>query len=408
MFTVASLVCGLAPGPETLIAARTIQGLGAAVLSPATLTILTATFTEARERSRALGMWSASLAAGGATGALFGGLLTQELSWRWIFYLNLPIGIAVIVIGRATLPESRRPEATRSLDVAGALTVTGALTALVYGVVRTDTTGWTSAATLTALGIALVLLGAFLWIELRIARAPLVPLGLLRSRGLAGANLAMLCVGGSMFAMWYFVSLYLQTVLGHGPLRAGVEFLPAAFAVIIGAQISGRLIQRLGPRPLLWSASLICAGGLAWLSRLSATGSYQSDILWPLTLVALGLGISFPPGTYAATVGVAPANGGLASGLVNTTRQVGGAVGLAALATIAVNRTNGLLLSGRRGTEAVSRALTLGYSRAILVGAFVALGTAAAAFIVPARQRRRPPAGAVEPAAEAGPRGAHG
>ena len=389
MFTGASLVCGLAPGPETLICARAIQGLGAAVLSPATLTILTSTFTGNRERSRALGLWSASLASGGATGALFGGLLVQYLSWRWIFFINLPIGLFGLVAARAALAESRGTQASRHLDVGGALTITGSLTALVYGVVRTDTNGWTSPETLIALALAAVLLVAFLVIEARVSRAPLVPLGLLRSRGLAGANLAMLCVGGSMFAMWYFVSLYLQGVLGHGPLRAGLEFLPAAFAVIVGAQVSGRLIQRLGPRPLIAGASLVCAAGLLWLSRLSPTGTYVTDVLGPLTLVALGLGVSFPPGTYAATAGVAPSEGGLASGLVNSTRQIGGAVGLAALATIAVNRTKSVLLGGGRpGTGLLDRALTAGYARAFEVAAVIALGGFAAAFVVPARRPR--------------------
>jgi EmrB/QacA subfamily drug resistance transporter len=394
MFTAASLVCGLAPGPETLIGARAIQGLGAAVLAPATLTILTATFTESRERSRALGLWSASLASGGATGALFGGLLVQYLSWRWIFFINLPIGIFGLLAARTVLAESRGAQAARSLDVGGALTITGALTALVYGVVRSDTSGWTSPETLAALAVAAVLLATFLWLEARVARAPLVPLGLLRSRGLAGANLAMLCVGGSMFAMWYFVSLYLQGVLGHGPLRAGLEFIPAALAVIVGAQASGRLLHRLGPRPLLAGAALICAAGLVWLSRLSPTGTYAADVLGPLTLVALGLGLSFPPGTYAATAGVAAREGGLASGLVNTTRQVGGAVGLAALATIAVDRTKAVLAGGRPGPGVVNDALTAGYARAFEVAAVIALGACAAAFVIPARE----PRGRAEPA----------
>jgi EmrB/QacA subfamily drug resistance transporter len=395
MFTAASLVCGLAPGPETLIGARAIQGLGAAVLSPATLTILTATFTESRERSRALGLWSASLASGGATGALFGGLLVEYLSWRWIFFINLPIGVFGLLAARAALAESRGARASRSLDVGGALTITGALTALVYGVVRTDSHGWSSPETVAALAVSALLLAAFLWLESRVADAPLVPLGLLRSRGLAGANVAMLCVGGSMFAMWYFVSLYLQGVLGHGPLRAGVEFLPAAFAVIVGAQASGRLIGRLGPRLLLAGAALICAAGLLWLSRLAATGSYVTDVLGPLTLVALGLGLSFPPGTYAATAGVPARDGGLASGLVNTTRQVGGAVGLAALATIAVDRTNAVLASGRPSAGLANQALTAGYARAFEVAAVIALGAFGAAFIIPARRSRPAPSAPV-------------
>jgi len=394
LFTTASLGCGLAPSAGALVAARAVQGLGAAVLSPATLTILTTTFTEPRARARALGIWSAALASGGATGALFGGILTDYLSWRWIFLVNVPVGVVGLVAARAALVESRATLASRSLDVAGALTITGSLTALVYGVVRTDTEAWGSAATLSALAVAAVLAGAFVLIEARLARAPLVPLGLLRSRALAGANLAMFCVGGSMFAMWYFVSLYLQGVLGESPLEAGLDFLPASIAVIIGAQLSARLVSRLGPRPPLVAATLLCAGGLVWMSQLSATGTYARDILGPLVLVAFGLGLSFPPATYAATAGVAPKDAGLASGLVNTTRQLGGAIGLAALATIAVDRTKDVLAGSAPSAGLVDRALTAGYERAFLVAAAIALAASLLSFVIPATPRARSEAAA--------------
>ncbi len=384
LFTLASLACGLAPGAETLVIARAVQGLGGAMLAPATLTILTTTFTEPRERARALGIWSASLAAGGATGALLGGILTDTLSWRWIFLINVPFGIACIVGARAVLRESRG-EGTRSLDVAGAITITGGLTALVYGLVRTDSVGWVSGETFAAMAIALVLVAAFLVIETRVATAPLVPLGILRSPALAGANLAMLCVGGAMFAMWYFVSLYLQGVLGESPLMAGLAFLPAAIAVIVGAQVAARLVPWVGPRRLLLISPLLIAGGLMWMSRVSATGSYASDILGPITVAALGLGLCFPPSTYAATAGVAPKDAGLASGLINATRQVGGAVGLAALATIAVHQTTRALAS----SEPAAQALVAGYQRAFLVGGFVALAASLSALLIPAIPRMR-------------------
>jgi EmrB/QacA subfamily drug resistance transporter len=379
LFTLASLACGLAPGPGALVAARAVQGLGAAVLAPATLTILTTTFTEPRERARALGIWSAALASGGATGALLGGVLTDTLSWRWIFLVNVPVGLAGIIAARAVLPESRGAVASRSLDVGGALTVTAGLTALVYGLVRTDVVGWTSPETVTALLAAAVLLAAFLVIETRVAAAPLVPLGLLRGRALAGANLAMLCVGGSMFAMWYFVSLYLQGVLGESPLRAGLAFLPASLAVIAGAQAGARLVPRLGPRRVLLVSPLLIAAGLAWMSRVSADGAYVTDILGPIVVAALGLGLSFPPGTYAATAGVAPRDAGLASGLVNSTRQVGGAIGLAALATIAVSQTTAAL-----GHGSPAEALVAGYRSAFLVGACVAVAASLSALLIPA------------------------
>lgn len=389
LFTLASLVCGLAPGPETLIIARAVQGLGAAVLAPATLTILTTTFTEPRERARALGIWSASLASGGATGALLGGILTDTLSWRWIFLVNVPFGLAGIIAARAVLPETRAALSSRSLDVPGALTITGSLTVLVYGLVRTDTVGWGSPQTITALVIAAVLLVAFLIIETRIATAPLVPLGLLKVPALAGANLAMLCVGGSMFAMWYFVSLYLQGVLGETPLEAGLAFLPASIAVIVGAQAAARLVPRFGPRRLLLVAPLLIAAGLFWMSRVSADGSYAVDILGPITLAALGLGLSFPPATYAATAGVAPKNAGLASGLVNSNRQVGGAIGLAALATIAVHETASVLAEHGASVHPLATALVAGYQRAFLVGAVIALAASLSALIIPAVPRMR-------------------
>ena len=384
LFTAASLVCGLAPGPETLVAARAVQGLGAAVLSPATLTILTTTFTEPAERARALGIWSAALASGGATGALLGGILTDTLSWRWIFLVNVPVGVLGIVAARAVLAE-RRGEGTRSLDVAGALLVTGSLTALVYGLVRTDVIGWGSPATAAALAIAAVLMAGFLVVETRVATSPLVPLRMLRVPSLAGANLAMLCVGGSMFAMWYFASLYLQGVLGESPLRAGLAFLPASLAVIAGAQLGARLVSRLGPRRVLVVAPLVIAAGLAWMSRISADGSYATDILGPIVVAAFGLGLSFPPGTYAATAGVAPRDAGLASGLVNSTRQIGGAVGLAALATIAVHETARALADH----HAPADALVAGYGRAFLVGAGIALAASLSALLIPGVARGR-------------------
>ncbi len=382
LFTGASLVCGLAQNDWSLIAARSVQGLGAAILSPVTLTIVTTTFTEPRERSRALGVWSAALASGGAVGVLLGGILTDLLSWRWIFLVNIPVGIAGIVIGRVVLRESRAETRTRSLDVAGAITVTASLTALVFGIVETNTHGWTSPWTLIPIAASVVLFIAFIVIETRLASSPIVPLRLLRSRALAGADIAMACVGGSMFAMWYFVSLYLQEVLGMSPLQAGLGFVPAALGVVVGAQIAGRIVPRTGPRPILAIAGLIISASLFWMSHLSATGSYWSDILGPITLVSIGLGLSFPPGTFAAMSSVGPAEAGLASGLVNSSRQIGGAIGLAILATVAAQRTGSL-----EAGESVAAALADGYGRAIAVGSIIALGTTLAALIIP---RSRP------------------
>ena len=382
VFTLASLVCGFAPTGWAMITARAVQGVGAAILSPVTLTIVTTTFTEAKERSRALGMWSASLASGGAVGVLIGGILTDLLSWRWIFLINIPVGVVGLIVGRWVIPESFGSGAGKKLDVGGAVTITLSLTAFVFGIVQTNTHGWGSAWTLVPIVGAVALLAAFILIETRLASSPIVPFGMLKSRALTGANIAMACVGGSMFAMWYFVSLYLQEVLMLSPLQAGLGFIPAALIIIVGAQIAGRIMPRTGPTPILAVSGVIIAVALFWMSFLSADGSYWVDILGPISLVSLGLGLSFPPGTYAAMSAVGLQMAGLASGLVNASRQVGGAIGLAVLATIAAHRTGSL-----QAGESMASALADGYGRAILVGAIIALGVIAAAFMIP---RSRP------------------
>jgi EmrB/QacA subfamily drug resistance transporter len=383
LFSLASLAGGFAQNQGTLVTARAVQGLGGAVLSPATLTVLTTTFREGRERSRALGIWSAVAAAGASVGALLGGVLTDFLSWRWIFFVNVPIGVLAIVAARVVLVESRSDTEQRSLDLAGAVTVTGALVALVYAIVRTDVYAWTSWETIGGLGVAVALLALFFFIETRIARAPLMPLGVFRSRSLSGANLVMLCMGGAMFAMWYFLTLYMQNVLGYSPLIAGLAFLPQTVAIAFGATLSSRILPRVGARSLLLIGPLMSAGGLAWLSQISATGTYVSDILGPGVLIALGLGVSFMPVTFAATAGVPRSEAGLASGLVNTTRQIGGSIGLAALATVAADHTRTLLASSPHTRAAADVAVTAGFGRAFAVAAVIAVGAAVSALLLP-------------------------
>jgi EmrB/QacA subfamily drug resistance transporter len=387
IFSGASLLCALAQSEVTLIAARAVQGLGAAVLAPATLTILTTEFTGARERARALGIWSAMAAIGGASGALLGGILVDTLSWRWIFYVNVPIGIATIIAARVVIPESRGNADRSSLDITGAVTVTGGLVALVYGIAQTDTHPWGSTAVLVPLALAVVLIVTFVVVETRIARAPLVPFRLFRSRSLVGANVVMLLVGGAMFSMWLFLSLYLQDVLRFSPLVAGLCFLPQTAAIAIAAQISARLVPRTGPRLPLLVGVAFAAVGLAWLSQVSPTGSYAADILGGSVLATFGMGLSMTPLAFAAMSGVVPTEAGLASGVLNTSRQIGGSVGLAALATAAAAHTHSLLAGTVPTPAHVAAALTAGFGRAFALGAVIALVGVPAAFLIPGRQR---------------------
>lgn len=395
LFTAASLAGGLATNGTWLLVARIAQGLGGAVLSPATLTILTMHFPEGPARAKALGVWSALAGAGGATGALLGGVLTDVANWRWIFFINIPVGLAAIVaipfvLGR--IPERRRAQ---SLDVLGGTLATGGLLVLVYGIVRTETVSWGSASTVVVLALAAVLLGWFLVHEHRVARAPLVPLGIFRLRAVAAANVVMLLVGAAVFSSWYFLSLYMQNVLGFTPLQAGLAFVPQTLAIVTGAQLSSRLVARVGARTLLLIGPTISAVGLLWLSRLQADGTYLGTLLVPGVLVTFGIGLSFTPIALSATSGVPREQAGLASGLVTTMRQVGGAVGLAALATVAVDHTSSLLASqglprgaaavGGQASPAVLDALTAGYGRAFVIGGILAVIAALAALALPRR-----------------------
>ena len=322
-----------------------VQGIAGAVLSPATLTIIITTFAADR-RARALGIWSAVAGAGGAAGAILGGVLTSALSWRWVLFVNIPIGVAAVVAALAWLPESRdrvgRGAAAR-LDIGGAVAVTAGLGVLIYAIIGTDTHPWGSARTLSLLGAAVVLLALFAIIELRLARAPLIRFGLFRSRSLSGANIVMFLIGAAFFSMWYFLSLYLQNVLGDSALKTGLAFLPMGVTIMIGAQASSRILPRVGVRPLLQAGTLVAAGGFAWLSAISPHASYWSHVFGPGILISLALGLLFTPLAAAATAGVAVSEAGLASGVLNTSRQIGGSLGLAVLATIATDRTRAAL-----------------------------------------------------------------
>lgn len=379
VFTGASLLGGFAQNQAMLITARAIQGLGGAILSPATLTILTTTFTQPKARSRAMGIWSAVAGAGGATGALLGGVLTTELSWRWILFINVPIGVLALAGGRTFLRESRAQGKRKPLDLLGAVLVTAGLTSLVFGLVRTTSVGWGSWQTLTALVMAALLLAGFVGWEAKGASDPLMPLRMFERRPIWTANVVMMLLSGSLFAMWFFVSLYLQEVRGYSPLRTGFAFVPQTVAIIVGAQLSSRLVLRLGARPLLVAGCACTAGGLYWLSFVGVSTGYWSGFFVPSMLVTLGAGLCFTPLAYTATAGVAPQEAGLASGLVNTSRQIGGAVALAALATVATTHTAGLVRS-----VGLAAAMTAGYVEAFRYSAFIALAGVLAALLVPA------------------------
>jgi EmrB/QacA subfamily drug resistance transporter len=372
VFSLTSLIGGLAQSGGELIGARALQGLGGAVLSPATLTILTTTFTEPRARARALGMWSAVAGAGGATGVLAGGVLTDLLSWRWILFINVPIGILVLVVARVAIAESKGQGERPTLDWAGAFTITGGLIAAVYGIVSTDSHSWGSGFVLGYLALGVALLATFVVIETR-HRHPLMPLRLFRSRNLTGANLIMMLIGSVMFSLFFFLSQFLQDVQGYSPLRTGFAFLPMPLAIIIGTQISSRIVGRIGARRLLAVGMSISAVGLLLLSRLHPGSGYLLHVGIPGAIITFGIGMSFVPVTLSATTDVDPRDAGLASGLINTTRQIGGSLGLAALLTISASRAGDLVGS------APGVAQTAGYARAYEVGAVLLFVAAAVA-----------------------------
>src|SRR2546421_1328291 len=358
VFAFASLAGGLAQSEAWLIAARAVQGLGAAIVSPAALSIVTNTFREGAERDRALGVWGAVAGSGAAAGVLLGGVLTDSLGWEWVLYVNFPIAILAAFLAPRLIDESRAEGERRAFDIAGAVSVTAGLSLLVYALVDATNAGWGSFQTGGLLGLTAALLAAFIAIELRSA-SPLVPFRIFRSRTLTGANVSGLLVGASLFSMFFFISLYMQQVLGYGPLKAGVSYLPLAVTIIVSAGIASQLVTRLGFKPVLLTGFTFIAAGLIWFGQVAWNGSYAADILGPSLLAAVGLGFSFVPVTIAAVSGVAQREAGLASGLINTSQQIGGALGLAVLAAIA----NGII--GNSHDPAV---LTEGFQQAFLVG----------------------------------------
>jgi EmrB/QacA subfamily drug resistance transporter len=339
IFTGASFLNGVASTSGMLIGFRALQGLGAALISPAALSIISTTFAEGKERARALGVWAAIAIGGASIGLVLGGALTQSFSWRWIFFVNVPVGIAAFVAALRLVPESRDEHAHQRYDIAGAVTVTGGLMSLVYGLVRSATHGWSSTEAIVSFVVAAALLVAFVLIEQRSAE-PLVRLSIFRVRSLTTANLSMFLAFSGMFAMFFFNTQYIQRVLGFGPLKAGVSFLPFTAGVMVSAGLASAFAPRIGVRPVAAAGMVLTIIGLLLFSRMPVGGSYASDVLPGMILSALGMGAIFMPLTLIATTGLENEDQGLASGLFNTSQQVGGALGLAVLTTIAVGHTS--------------------------------------------------------------------
>jgi EmrB/QacA subfamily drug resistance transporter len=384
LFGVASLLGGLAQSDAWLIAARAVQGLGAALISPAALSIVTTTFAEGAERNRALGVWGAVAGAGGAAGVLLGGVLTEYLGWEWVLLVNTPITFVAAFFAPRLLVESR-DERESAFDIPGAVSVTAGLALLVYGLVNAAQVGWESAETLGILAGALVLLVAFVAIEAR-TKHPLMPFSIFRLRTLRGANIVGLLVGMSLFSMFFFISLYLQQVLGYEPLKAGLAYLPLALLIVVSAGAASQLVTRIGFKPSLVGGMVFIAAGLLWFSQVSPDGTYVGDVLFPSMLAAVGLGLAFVPVTIAAVTGTEPGEAGLASGMLNTTQQVGGALGLAIAATVANSTTLDAFAGGERNRAV---ALTEGFQDAFLVCAgFAILGAVLAAVLISSRDSR--------------------
>jgi EmrB/QacA subfamily drug resistance transporter len=394
VFTAGSLAGGLATTSTLLIAARALQGVGGAIVAPTALSLLADTFAEGARRDRALGVYSAVSASGGALGLVLGGIITNYLSWRWILFVNVPIGLVLALA--APLVLARRGGRAGRLDIPGAASVTAAATLLVYGLSRAATSGWSDGGTVAALVLALALLVAFVGIEL-VSREPLVPLSVLRDRARSGAYIVSLAIGAVLSGLLFLLTLFIQNVLGFSPLQAGFAFLPTALGVIVGAGLTSRLVGRTGPRlPMTIGAGMVGVG-LFWLAAVTPESSYTGSILGPLCVLAVGLGQVFVSTSRVAISGVGPHEAGLASALLNVGRQLGGSLGIALMGTVATSVRTGALVPPVTHA-ALDRALTQGFSAAFEVAGFVALIGSAAAYLA---LRRRPAATVVATTAPA-------
>ena len=365
LFVAASLACGFASSSDLLIGARAVQGLGAAMVAPAALSILTTTFAEGIERNKALAAWGAVSGAGGAVGVLLGGVFTEYLGWEWVFYVNAPIGLLAITLAPRLLRESRVEDAARNFDAAGAVTVTAGLSLFVYTLVKTDSNHWLSATTLGLFAASALLLIVFVVIETRAAH-PLLPLSIFRLRTLSGANVIGFLTGASLFSMFFLLALYMQSPggLGYTPLRSGFGYLLIAISIVVSAGASQVIVSKVGVPKVLGAGLVMLIAGLLWFTQLSPHGSYLVDLAPGFLLAGLGLGFTFIPVTIAALEGISDRQAGLASGLINTSQQIGGALGVALLTTVLTNYT-----VAHNGPNAGPEVFTDGLSRAFLVGA---------------------------------------
>jgi EmrB/QacA subfamily drug resistance transporter len=395
VFTVASLLSGLAWSEGALIASRGLQGLGAAIISPAALSILMTTFAQGKERNTALGAWGAVGAFGAVAGVLLGGVLTDALSWQWIFFVNVPVGLAALAITPLLISESRDPNA-RSFDVPGAVLVTSGLVVLVYAITQANDFGWGSAKTIGLFAASAALIAGFLGWEAR-SKDPLMPFSIFRLRTLVGANVAALILGTAMFGMFLMLTLYMQQVLGYSPMRTGVAYLAVAGTAIVWSALAAQLVTRIGVKPVLVVGMTALTAGLVYFTQVSVGGSYLGDLLPGFLLISVGIGFSFVPISIAALAGVKDSEAGLASGLFNTSQQIGGALGIAALSSIATSTTNNEVSSG----TVLNLALTDGFRGAFVWGAAVALvGILVSLFVVSRRDLEQVPEEELEPVFE--------
>jgi EmrB/QacA subfamily drug resistance transporter len=395
LFTLASLTCGLASSASVLIASRALQGVGAAIISPAALSIVSTTFEEGAERNKALGIWGALGGSGAAAGVLFGGILTRYLGWEWIFFVNVPVGAIVLGLTFPLVPESKAEVETRRFDIAGAITVTSALAVLVYAISKAPDVGWGSARTILLLILAAVLNVVFVLIE-RHTVAPLVPFSIFRIRSLLAANIVGFLLGAVIFANFLVLTLYVQQVLGWSALKTGLTFLATAGTTVIWAGIAQALTTKLGPRLVIVVGLLVLAASMGWYTQIPVDGHYWPDLLPAYITFAFGLAFAFVPVTIAALAQVKAHEAGLASGLINTNQQIGGAIGVAVASTIFISRANDLLRTG----SSPQAAYTSGYQDAFWALIAIALAGAVVAFVLLRGTKAPEPVGEPEPALE--------